>query len=97
MAQVCIDLGPIKQYKIKKYLHVYKHVANIYIFLFDSRFTGDTADCSYLNDMCSVPANFMCNNEATCSCDDGIAKCWCFNGYSGENCEIPPGMAIHHG
>ena len=65
-------------------------------FLFKSLCLGDAADCNNLNDMCSVPDDFMCYNEAACSCDNGVAKCWCFNGYSGENCEIPPGEHIYH-
>ena len=35
-----------------------------------------------------------CQNGGSCYCDNGpdTAQCYCFNGYTGEFCEIPPGM-----
>ena len=35
-----------------------------------------------------------CHNGGSCYCNrvTKVAKCSCFNGYRGENCEIPPGI-----
>ena len=48
--------------------------------------------CTYLAKMCTVSSDLVCYNGASCWCDKDVAKCFCFYGYSGENCEIPPGI-----
>ena len=48
--------------------------------------------CTYLAKMCNVSSDLVCYNGASCWCDNDIAKCFCFYGYTGENCEIPPGI-----
>ena len=48
--------------------------------------------CSYLAKMCNVSSDLVCYNGASCWCDNDVAKCYCFYGYTGDNCEIPPGI-----
>ena len=64
------------------------------IFIYTLIYKIDTwNNCSYLTGLCVVPADTICYNGASCSCENGVGKCYCFNGYSGENCEILPGNA----
>ena len=71
------------------YFHDY--IDEIGIFTVDN-----TTDCGYLADfnICTVPTKTTCYNGASCWCDDNVAKCFCFHGYTGDSCEIPPGIAI---
>ena len=59
-------------------------------FGFITSFVGDWHDCSYVSDWCKIGVS-GCYNGGYCWCNNNmVTQCWCFNGYSGENCEIPP-------
>ena len=45
-------------------------------------------ECSYLSYRCNVPTGTVCHNGGSCYCHNDTARCYCFNGYSGESCEI---------
>ena len=51
-------------------------------------------DCIWIADECFVPDGKVCFNggSLSCVCQNGNATCLCRNGYTGEACEIPPGM-----
>ena len=84
---------PILNLNIIRIMLTYFHdyIDEIYIFTVDN-----TTDCGYLADfnICTVPTKTTCYNGASCWCDDNVAKCFCFHGYTGDSCEIPPGIPI---